>query len=715
MGREPLPRHTALDYKATKGVEQSREPPPDRLSWTLTGATVACVTALYVPRVQRTAPGGDSGELITAACELGVAHPPGYPLFTMLASLVLHLLPATSPAHSVAVLCALLGGVASGALCYTVCRVAGPGPGAVLAGGSFAASRLVWKWSLVAEVFSLNNLFVGLLFALSACVHNAESVAHKRKLAQWGALCCGLGLCNQHTLVVYVLVIVPWALLQLSAPSVLSVWDVFGLGLWFSAGFLPYLYLPVSSYVNMARWSWGDQTTLAGLLTHLLRAEYGTFSLAKSEAGVSMAHMLQAHLNHCVADLSLPVLALAGVALLQASWKRRRCSLVWLIAVMVSLYSVFFAWRANLDIETPLLLGVVERFWLQADAGMCVLAGVGLGWSVSWLQRRLAGGAVWTAGAWLLTAGLLSHMIHSNHRECDQSSNDVVEKFAREVALSFPEDSLVLTRGDLPGNTLRYLHYCQALRPDLSLVDQEMMTYGWYVAKLRRHLPGVNFPGRLWNLDPAEDSDGFTIERFLQHNTHRPVFACIGLSEGDPSWERTFSRWPWGVCEQLVPVTRRLHPEEWARSTQRLYNWRQPHDSFPLGSWERVANEEMWQARMKMPFFLFDLAERLEGSGQTRLYELSYDLYCQIVDAQADYPANWDKNLALAAERLLRLGGGRHRPGSLLSRSIHHFSRYVQREPADPQSGAIRSAIAHLSTERDRLRASERQTNTGRL
>ncbi|KAK1793023.1 hypothetical protein P4O66_001733 [Electrophorus voltai] len=152
-----------------------------------------------------------------------------------------------------------------------------------------------------------------------------------------------------------------------------------------------------------------------------------------------------------------------------------------------------------------------------------------------------------------------------------------------------------------------------------------MMTYGWYVAKLRRHLPGVNFPGRLWNLDPAEDSDGFTIERFLQHNTHRPVFACIGLSEGDPSWERTFSRWPWGVCEQLVPVTRRLHPEEWARSTQRLYDWRQPHDSFPLGSWERVANEEMWQARMKMPFFLFDLAERLEGIGQTRLYELSYD------------------------------------------------------------------------------------------
>lgn len=51
------------------------------------------------------------------------------------------------------------------------------------------------------------------------------------------------------------------------------------LGVCFLAGFLPYIYLPISSYLNTARWSWGDQTTLPGLLTHLLRAEYGTFSL----------------------------------------------------------------------------------------------------------------------------------------------------------------------------------------------------------------------------------------------------------------------------------------------------------------------------------------------------------------------------------------------------------------------------------------------------
>ena len=44
-------------------------------------------------------------------------------------------------------------------------------------------------------------------------------------------------------------------------------------------GLSPYLYLPVSSYLNVARWTWGDQTSIGGFLTHLLRREYGTFDL----------------------------------------------------------------------------------------------------------------------------------------------------------------------------------------------------------------------------------------------------------------------------------------------------------------------------------------------------------------------------------------------------------------------------------------------------
>lgn len=64
-------------------------------------------------------------------------------------------------------------------------RLTGPGPGAVLTGGLFAASRLSWQWSMVAEVFALNNLFVGLLFFLTASFHCAENATQRGKVTQY--------------------------------------------------------------------------------------------------------------------------------------------------------------------------------------------------------------------------------------------------------------------------------------------------------------------------------------------------------------------------------------------------------------------------------------------------------------------------------------------------------------------------------------------------
>lgn len=680
----------------------------ERNSWILSGATAAGVAALYVPCVQRTVPGGDSGELITAACELGVAHPPGYPVFTLLAWLSMRLLPSLSPAHSVSLMSSLLGALASGVLCLTICRLEGPVPGAAFAGGMFAVSRLTWQWSVVAEVFTLNNLFVALLFFLTASFHCAENGHKRNKIAHLGAFCCGLGLCNQHTLVLYVVIIIPWVLHRLYSEKELSLSSVSSLALCFGAGFLPYIYMPVSSYLNTARWSWGDQTTVSGLLTHLLRSEYGTFSLAKTSSSVNMTIMLQAQLDHCVADLSLPVLVLAGNGLLLSIKDRKCCSMSLLVTAMLLIYSLFFAWRANLDVDRPLMLGVVERFWLQSDAAVCVLAGLGLNRTCSILESKWGKKALWKITGWLLTVTLLTHSVHVNHRESNLSGNSVVERFGLELLASVPKNSIILTRGDLPGNSLRYLHYCKDVRPDVRLVDQEMMTYGWYIAKLGHHLHGVHFPGRYWDPVNSEEKSTFSLEHFLQHNPQRDVVACIGLPDEDQSWMQSYSRWPLGVCDYLVPVQRTFHPEDWAQKTHNIYNWSEPHNSFSPSSWERVANEEMWQARMKTAFFLFDLAERMMGEGKARLFELSYTLYQDIVETYLHYPPNWDKNLALACERLLRLGHRGYSPEDLLTCSVRHFRLYLEKEPSDPQASAIRSAVTHLSRELNRLHHSRR-------
>ncbi|KAM9068405.1 protein O-mannosyl-transferase TMEM260 isoform 2-T2 [Sarcophilus harrisii] len=557
------------------------------------GAAVAVFTAVsvvFILTLPPSLPGGDSGELITAAYELGVAHPPGYPLFTLLAKLAIGVFPFGSIAYRVNLLCGLFGAAAASLLFFTVFRLSGSYAGGILAAGVFSFSRLTWQWSIAAEVFSLNNLFVGLLMALAAHFEKATTAEDRSKISKIGAFCCGLSLCNQHTIILYVLCIALWVLFRLFKEMELSLKHLLKLSLFFSAGFLPYLYLPISSYLNQARWTWGDQTTFSGFLTHFLREEYGTFNLAKSEIGSSMSEILLV---------------------------------------------------------------------------------------------------------------------------CDQSTNYVIDKFAKNLLFSMPHDAIILLRGDLPGNSLRYLHYCEGLRPDISLVDQEMLTYEWYLPKMAKHLPGIYFPGNRWNPVEGILPSGmvmFNLYHFLKVNKHKETFVCIGLHEGDPTWKENYSLWPWGSCDKLVSSEIVFNPEEWIKLTRNIYNWTEEYGRFDLSSWEAVANEEMWQARMKTAFFIFNLAEtaNVPTNMKIQLYALAYDLYKEIIYLQKKHPVNWHKNYAIACERMLRFREIDVNPEVLLSETIKHFHLYVEKVQDDPQRADILEALRHLRRELQGLKKTKR-------
>ncbi|NXK91795.1 TM260 protein, partial [Formicarius rufipectus] len=673
----------------------------------------AAVAALYTATLPPALPGGDAGKVPNqgGGTARGVAHPPGYPLFTLLAKVATGLLPGGSPASRVNLLCGFLGAAAASLLFYTVCRLSGSYAGGILAAGVFSFSRLTWQWSITAEVFSLNNLFVGLLMALTAHFEEASTAKERSKISKLGAFCCGLSLCNQHTIVLYVVCIVPWVLGRLLRNGELSPGHLLKLGLCFLAGLLPYLYLPASSYLNRARWTWGDQTTLQGFLTHFLREEYGTFNLAKSETGSSMREMLVFQLAQMKSELSLPVLALALVACGSTALltKQQKSPVIWLFTGMLCLYSLFFAWRANLDVTKPLFLGVVERFWLQSSAVVAVLAGLGLATLTSMGSTVLEHSRVLVWLEWLCSLALVASQVWTNYSACDQSNNYVVDKFARNLLSSMPMGAVILLRGDLPGNALRYLHYCEGMRPDITLVDQEMMTYKWYLPKLAKHLPGVNFPGKRWNPVEGVLPDGtlaFNLHRFLQVNKHKEVFVCIGLHEGDLTWRRSHLLWPWGTCEKLVPSSVVFDPGEWIHLTRNLYNWTEDYGSFSPSSWEAVANEEMWQARMKTAFFIFDLAESASVTAEmkSQLYTFAYNSYKEIVNSHPNHPVNWHKNYAIACERMLRLRRGDVDPEMLLSEAVRHFLLYTEKAEDDPQRQDILQAVQHLEKELQGLR-----------
>src|SRR5690606_34852128 len=111
------------------------------------GVFVAAL-AVYWTTLPPTVTGEDAGELIVAAYTLGIPHPPGYPLWTMLAHIFTYL-PFGSIAWRVALASAFFG-AATSSVVYLIGRQLRLSHAAGLAGAlALAFSRQFWAQSII--------------------------------------------------------------------------------------------------------------------------------------------------------------------------------------------------------------------------------------------------------------------------------------------------------------------------------------------------------------------------------------------------------------------------------------------------------------------------------------------------------------------------------------------------------------------------------------
>ncbi|HKQ58745.1 MAG TPA: DUF2723 domain-containing protein, partial [Candidatus Eisenbacteria bacterium] len=147
-----------------------RHDPPERSTRAGSAAGLAaagvCLAALavYLRTLHTALPGPDSGELIAVARVSGIAHPPGYPLYTLLAHAFGAIVAAGRYAWRINMLSALLNAAAAGIVCAAVIRLTGRTAAGCAAGLALAFARPFWKTALVAEVFPLNSLMAALLW-----------------------------------------------------------------------------------------------------------------------------------------------------------------------------------------------------------------------------------------------------------------------------------------------------------------------------------------------------------------------------------------------------------------------------------------------------------------------------------------------------------------------------------------------------------------------
>jgi hypothetical protein len=268
---------------------------------------------LYVLSASPSIAGGDSGELVAEGCSLGTAHPPGYPLFTLLTwsakkfGFAIFDEVVDNVAYRMNILSCLLTAGAAWFIGMMVQMAIPQGlykegvedkrsavqqreqpmlyaGGSVVAMGLFSFSPLIWQYAVTAEVFPLNTFFAALILYL------VLSFARYGKFntAVCGAFVCGLALTNQHTIVLYEAPLMLWMAWLLRHHLATNTLVVLGkLAGAFFAGLTPYLYLPLSAilYPESKGPSWGNVDTWSGFLHHFLRKDYGTLQLYSGSSG----------------------------------------------------------------------------------------------------------------------------------------------------------------------------------------------------------------------------------------------------------------------------------------------------------------------------------------------------------------------------------------------------------------------------------------------
>ncbi|OGD89035.1 hypothetical protein A3D81_00145 [Candidatus Curtissbacteria bacterium RIFCSPHIGHO2_02_FULL_40_17] len=437
---------------------------------------------VYILTLSRSVYFGDSGEFIAVAKTLGIAHPPGYPLYTMLAHLFTYL-PFGNIAFKVNLFSAVTSSLTIVVVYFACLKLTKNRLASASASLFLAFSYLFWLYSLVAEVFSLNNLFVATIILIS--LHILEK-PHQKKLFFLLAFVFGLALTNHHTIILLAPALL-FLILSTTPKLLLNPKFIILNTLFILVGLLPYLYLPLRALQDPIL-NWGDPDTLGKFLHHFLRRDYGTFSFGAGSTKPFNLQALSFYLSSLPKDFVAvgTLLTILGFLYSFIISKEKRAYFYLVIAYLFVGPIFIFLTRlqvvGNIDAK-----GAVERFFLTSHVLIAVYLAIGLSQVIKLIPKPL------NLPANLLVFIFLAPLI-VNFNKVDQSKNFIYETYGQKVFESLPADSAVIVAGDHLSMVGKYLQFAKSERPDLKIINFTLLTDQWYKEILKRQHPDFSFP-----------------------------------------------------------------------------------------------------------------------------------------------------------------------------------------------------------------------------
>ncbi len=473
--------------KPVPGIEPNRQ---DRI---IAGIVVALSLLVYIHTMCRSIPYIDGGELTTDLWTLGIAHPTGYPLFTLLGYLFVHIpiLPEVSMrANLFAALCtSVAAGIfylvffsAQSILTSTDGR-AGRGTkgrksskeshhlppadmarfirwSSAIAVLTLVFSRTFWDQSTSVEVYPLQLV----LFALILLVWLRFYAEPRKSHAFAAGLVLGLGFTNHMTTILTLpaLAFLLFVRFRNDKTKLKLLMYVACGGLLAS---LLYLYLPIRASQNPLM-NWGDPDNLQRFVRHVTGWQFRTWMFSSFDV---FQHQLGTFFGSLYGEFSISLAAVIAGVLISLFFHRR---LFWWTLLLI-IGDLIYA--ANYSIHD------ISSYFLLSYISLALFGAVGF----RYVLERFADVKSWKYMAAALLVVFPGVSAVANLSKVDKSNDYSVEMYTRDILTSLPRNSVVLSFqwDDFVSASIYYQHV-DGIRPDITVIDKELLRRSWYAAEV---------------------------------------------------------------------------------------------------------------------------------------------------------------------------------------------------------------------------------------
>jgi tetratricopeptide (TPR) repeat protein len=478
---------------------------------------LACFALYLATLFPGLAPYRDSGEMVSVIHTLGIAHPPGYPLYVLSGKVFSILMPFGAAAYRLNVMSAVFSALTAAVIYFVFLEFIrgadGRRTGFALAAGAAAVaatSYLQWYLSLVSEMYTLNTFFAALLILLSTKYFlrgGAGGAAYEAKILRLMSFITGLGAGNRMDIILLAAGLLGAAYLRETSKRGLRALVVPVLFL--LAGLSVYLFLPFRSSLNPV-FDWNHPASFDKLLSTISRRTHGgTLDLlSRSYAGgTNFFAGILFYLRHLFGGFAY-VGVLLGALGIYASF-RKNIYLAWGLLIGFVISCPVFIYMSNMP-PNPHALTILEAHFIMPNVIFAVWFFLGVEYAIS-IARFSGKQAAFAA----VCAVLAVINLASNYRDLNKRSNFFDEDYSRNVFSSLPAGAIVVLKEDVQLFSTWNRRFVMGKRQDLAPVGQGLSGSKWYAEMMARTFPDIS----LNRLDTEDDW-----KMMIADNPRRPLY-----------------------------------------------------------------------------------------------------------------------------------------------------------------------------------------------